>query len=48
MMMKLDSKSTVTMNDLLAQALGIKNRCKDIVLPGSHVGRQSKKRLLEL
>lgn len=44
MMMKLDSKSTVTMNDLLAQALGIKNRCKDIVLPGSHVGRQSKKR----
>lgn len=43
MMMKLDAKSTVTMNDLLVKALDIKDRCKDIILPGSHVGRQSKK-----
>lgn len=42
MMIKLNSASKITMNELLAKALEIKDRCKDILLPGAYTGRKEK------
>lgn len=44
MMAKLYMKSRIRLDDLIAQALDIQGRCKDIILPGAFTGRRGNKK----